>query len=138
MVRQAQGCPERGQMIWDRDGTLEMDREKEGLFITAREYEAEGRHQPQNSLLAFRKISFFAGQNCSLSSSACAATRAEGLLRQQQENCELPHCAHPLLLRVSLSQMPAQGPPGPQQRRKPLLKGGLDKPGGSFITSSEL
>lgn len=84
MVHRAQGCPGCVRRMWDRDGTLEMDRENKGL-CHCREYETEGRHHSQNSLLDFRKTSSalqseLAGQNCSLSSSQCAVTRAEGLL----------------------------------------------------------
>lgn len=39
MVHRAQGCPGCGQRMWDRDGTLEMDRENKGLFITAESME---------------------------------------------------------------------------------------------------
>lgn len=35
MVRRAQGYPECAGRTWDRDGTLEMDRENKDLFITA-------------------------------------------------------------------------------------------------------
>lgn len=96
---------------------------KQGSLYHCREYGAERRHQSQNSLLGFRKISSvlqsgLAGQNCSLSCSAHAAARAEGLLEQHQKNCELPQCAHPLLLRVTSKPNACPRSPWPRAEKE--------------------